>query len=112
MNRITRREILRFGTLAGITAAGVPFLGACAAPATPSAPATPVAPAAATPAANTAAAQATPGGLTGKLECMTWNSATDQRQACINEFMKQYPGVSVDLVSYHSRQLRRGPARY
>jgi multiple sugar transport system substrate-binding protein len=104
MNRMTRREILRFGTLAGITAAGVPILGACAAPSAPGAPSVPTASAAATAAAPAAKAnavvQAPPVGVTGKLACMTWNSATDQRQACINEFMKQYPGVGVELISY------------
>jgi multiple sugar transport system substrate-binding protein len=94
MTKLTRREILRLGALAGVSAAALPLIEACS-PGVGSASTT-------APAATTAVALGTPAPITGNLKVMAWNSATDQRQACINEFMKEYPGVAVELVSYPS----------
>lgn len=92
MAGLTRREILRIGAIAGVSVSALPLLEACS-PSVGSASTT-------APAATTAVAQGTPAPITGNLKVMAWNSATDQRTACIAEFMKQYPGVTAELVSY------------
>src|SRR5689334_20533407 len=93
MERLTRREILRLAGLAGVGAVAIPILDACAAPSVSSGATT----------APAATISATPSGpITGNLKVMAWNSATDQRQACIDEFMKEYPAIKAELVSYPS----------